>query len=51
MLPEITMSWALALTMGWKIHECVMSFTEKYHMTFPGWEPERMAKLDKLEEK
>ena len=26
----------------------VMSFTEKYHMTFPGWEPERMAKLDEL---
>ena len=24
----------------------IMSFTEKYHMTFPGWEPERMAKLD-----
>ena len=29
----------------------VMSFTEKYHMTFPGWEPERMAKLDVLFEK
>lgn len=29
----------------------VMSFTEKYHMTFPGWEPERMAKLDELFEK
>ena len=26
----------------------IMSFTEKYHMTFPGWEPERMAKLDEL---
>ena len=26
----------------------VMSFTEKYHMSFPGWEPERMAKLDAL---
>ncbi len=26
----------------------VMGFTEKYHMTFPGWEPERMAKLDEL---
>ena len=26
----------------------VMSFTEKYNMTFPGWEPERMAKLDAL---
>ena len=26
----------------------VMSFTEKVHMTFPGWEPERMAKLDQL---
>ena len=25
-----------------------MSFTEKYNMTFPGWEPERMAKLDEL---
>ena len=41
-----------------KIHEdpkemadYVMSFTEKYHMTFPGWEPERMAKLDELFEK
>ena len=29
----------------------VMSFTEKYHMTFPGWEPERMAHLDELFEK
>ncbi|MBR4749080.1 MAG: mannonate dehydratase [Abditibacteriota bacterium] len=28
--------------------EYVMSFTEKYHMTFPGWEPERMARLDEL---
>ena len=26
----------------------ILSFTEKYHMTFPGWEPERMAKLDEL---
>ena len=26
----------------------IMSFTEKYNMTFPGWEPERMAKLDEL---
>ena len=26
----------------------VMSFTERYHMTFPGWEPERMARLDEL---
>lgn len=26
----------------------VMGLTEKYHMTFPGWEPERMAKLDEL---
>ena len=26
----------------------IMSFTEKYHMTFPGWEPERMAKWDNL---
>ena len=41
-----------------KIHEdpkemadYVMSFTEKYDMTFPGWEPERMAKLDELFEK
>ena len=29
----------------------VMGFTEKHHMTFPGWEPERMAKLDELFEK
>ena len=29
----------------------VMGFTEKYNMTFPGWEPERMAKLDELFEK
>ena len=29
----------------------VMGLTEKYHMTFPGWEPERMAKLDELFEK
>lgn len=29
----------------------VMSFTEKYNMTFPGWEPERMARLDELFEK
>ncbi len=29
----------------------VMGFTEKYHMTFPGWEPERMSKLDELFEK
>ena len=26
----------------------IMDFTEKYDMTFPGWEPERMAKLDEL---
>ena len=26
----------------------IMSFTERYNMTFPGWEPERMAKLDEL---
>lgn len=26
----------------------ILSFTEKYDMTFPGWEPERMAKLDEL---
>lgn len=25
-----------------------LDFQEKYHMTFPGWEPERMAKLDEL---
>lgn len=29
----------------------VMGFTERYHMSFPGWEPERMAKLDELFEK
>ena len=29
----------------------VMGLTEKYNMTFPGWEPERMAKLDELFEK
>ena len=28
--------------------EYILNFTEKYHMTFPGWEPERMAKLDEL---
>ena len=28
----------------------VMGLTEKYHMTFPGWEPERMAKLDELDD-
>ncbi len=28
--------------------EYIMSYTEKYNMTFPGWEPERMAKLDEL---
>ena len=26
----------------------ILDFTEKYDMTFPGWEPERMAKLDEL---
>lgn len=26
----------------------ILDFTEKYHMSFPGWEPERMAKLDEL---
>ena len=26
----------------------ILDYTEKYHMTFPGWEPERMAKLDEL---
>ena len=29
----------------------VMDLTEKYHMSFPGWEPERMARLDELFEK
>src|SRR5699024_6687128 len=24
--------------------EYILNFTEKYHMTFPGWEPERIAK-------
>ena len=28
--------------------EYIMSFTEKYNMTFPGWEPERMAKLPRV---
>ena len=26
----------------------IMNFTKKYNMSFPGWEPERMAKLDEL---
>ena len=26
----------------------ILDFTEKYHISFPGWEPERMAKLDQL---
>lgn len=26
----------------------ILDFTEKYNMTFPGWEPERMSKLDEL---
>ena len=26
----------------------ILDFTEKYNMSFPGWEPERMAKLDAL---
>ena len=26
----------------------ILGFTEKYNMSFPGWEPERMAKLDEL---
>ena len=26
----------------------ILDFTEKYNMSFPGWEPERMAKLDQL---
>ena len=31
-----------------KMAENILLFTEKYNMTFPGWEPERMAKLDYL---
>ncbi len=26
----------------------ILDFTERYHMSFPGWEPERMARLDEL---
>lgn len=26
----------------------ILNFTERYHMTFPGWEPQRMAQLDAL---
>ena len=26
----------------------ILDFTEKYNMSFPGWEPERMARLDEL---
>lgn len=26
----------------------ILDFTEKYNMSFPGGEPERMAKLDEL---
>ena len=26
----------------------ILDFTEKYNLSFPGWEPERMAKLDEL---
>ena len=26
----------------------ILGFTEKYGMSFPGWEPERMGKLDEL---
>ena len=26
----------------------ILGFTEKYDMSFPGWEPERMSKLDEL---
>lgn len=26
----------------------ILNFTEKYHMTFPGWEPERMGRLQEL---
>ena len=29
----------------------ILDFTEKYNMSFPGWEPERMAKLDELKGK
>ena len=28
--------------------EYILSITEKHDMSFPGWEPERMAKLDQL---
>ena len=28
--------------------EYILEYTEKYNMSFPGWEPERMAKLDGL---
>ena len=28
--------------------KCILDYTEKYNMSFPGWEPERMAKLDEL---
>lgn len=26
----------------------ILDFTEKYHLSFPGWEPERMARLEEL---
>lgn len=29
----------------------VLSFTKRYQMTFPGWEPDRLSKLDELFEK
>ncbi len=29
----------------------ILNFTEKYGMSFPGWEPERMAQLDELFQK
>ena len=31
-----------------KMANYILGFTEKYNMSFPGWEPERMAKLNEL---
>jgi mannonate dehydratase len=31
-----------------KMADYILGFTEKYNMSFPGWEPERMAKLNEL---
>ena len=31
-----------------KMAKYILDFTERYNMSFPGWEPERMAKLDEL---